>query len=162
MTYLLFPVKYALKQKDLDALEKPYFLIQWVQVTGSSWRIVGDQNGYYDKQNYIVESGEIPYIVGNYSIAIGDNTYICYGHYIGEDKIFDFSEYQFTGWDILYPVKRDAIIPFWPKSYLSKLDFYFISGSKFEEAFSVGMFMFFLLCGSIPVVFIVRIKRGNK
>jgi hypothetical protein len=166
MIYLLFPVKYALKQKDLDVLEKPYFFIKWTQVTGSSWRIVGDQDGYYDRSKYIITNGGgCPHIVGNYDIARADNTYICYGYYIGEGKDYGgpiFSEYQCTGWDILYPVKRDAIIPFWPKSYLSRLDFYFISGSRFKEAFNVGMFIVFLLGGGIPVVFIVRTKTGRR
>jgi hypothetical protein len=144
--YLLFPVKFALTQKNLDALKKPYFLVEWTQVTGSSWEIVGDQHGRYDKAIYIIEhrdipymiknstykteyivgSGETPSIVRNYNFAIGENTYICYGNYVGEIGIGNskkFSEYQFTDWDILYPVKRDGIIPFLPKSYICKLDF---------------------------------------
>jgi hypothetical protein len=80
--------------------------MEWTQVTGSEW--------------------ETPSVVQNYHFAIGKNTYVCYGNYVGEIDIGNgdmLSKYQFTGWDILYPVKRDGIIPFLPKSYICKWDF---------------------------------------
>jgi len=125
---LFYPVKYALKQENLENIETPYFLVQWTQVTGSSWVLVGDHNGYFGEPIYIVANGAMPFERRfNYAIATGHNTYICYGNYVGEREISDggdkFSEYQFTGWDILYPVKRNGLIQFLPKSYLCKLDF---------------------------------------
>lgn len=144
--YLFFPVKFTLKQKDLDALEKPYFLIEWVQITGSSWMIVGDEDGYYDQVAYIVDekdiqhikdmgdqgkyiisNGEMPSIVRTDDFTMWHNTYIVYVNYVGERDVGiskTISEYEFTGWDVLYPVKRDgSIIPFLPKSYICKWDF---------------------------------------
>ncbi|MBP3361304.1 MAG: hypothetical protein J6N52_10650 [Clostridia bacterium] len=120
------PVKYALKQEDLANIETPYFLVQWTQVTGSSWMIVGDQDGYYDNAKYVIANGETPSVVQNYDVATGHNTYVCYGSYVGETEIPGgeiLSEYQFTGWDILYPVKRNMPISLLPKSYLCKFDY---------------------------------------
>ncbi|MBO4898101.1 MAG: hypothetical protein J5590_07380 [Clostridia bacterium] len=120
------PVKYAVSQEDLLNSKEQYYLVQWVQVTGSSWMIVGDQNGYYEHGKYIVAKGEVPSVVENYSIATGHNTYICYGEYCGKTDIGggDILEtYQFSGWDILYPVKRNGLIPFLPKKFLCKMDF---------------------------------------
>ena len=119
------PVKYALKQSDLDSKEA-YFLIKWIQVTGSDWMIIGDQNGLYEHPLYIIADGKIPSVVSNYAIATGHNTYICYGSYEGEADIGGghfLSKYHFTDWDILYPVQRNGLIPFMPKGYLCKWDF---------------------------------------
>jgi hypothetical protein len=126
--YVLFaPVKYALKQSELDRKKTPYYLVQWVQITGSSWAIIGDHNGRYENVEYITINGEAPSVVKNYAVATGPNTYICYGNYLGESIISDsgdsVSVYQFTDWDILYPVKRNGLIPFLSESYLCKLDF---------------------------------------
>jgi len=156
--YLLFPVKFALKQKDLDSLKKPYFLIEFTQVTSSSWKIVGDQNGYYEHGAYIIDdyevqhiksmiddgkytaeiikqmdkdikdiigNGEMPSVVQSDVFTMWHSTYVGYVNYVGERDIgidITISEYEFTGWDILYPVKRDGIIPFLPKSYICKWD----------------------------------------
>lgn len=123
---IFIPVKQAIRQDELNHLKEPYYLIQWVQVTGSEWMIIGDQNGQYEQPKYIVAKGEIPSIVKNYDIATGHNTYICYGEYSGKTDIGGgeiLETYQFNGWDILYPVKRNTPIPFMPKGYLCTLDF---------------------------------------
>ena len=124
---LFAPVKFALKQSDLKEINEPYYLVKWVQVTGASWMIVGDQNGYYEQPIYVIAEGETPSIVKNYSIATGDNIYLCYGNYIGKETILDGEEmlekYNFTGWDILYPIRRNGLLPFMPERYLCKLDF---------------------------------------
>lgn len=120
------PVKYAVYQDDLNQLKEPYYIVKWVQVTGSSWMIIGDQNGYYERGKYIVAGGEIPSVVDNYSIATGDNTFICYGKCSGKTNIGGgetLETYQFSGWDIMYPVRRNGLIPFLPGKYLCKMDF---------------------------------------
>ncbi|MDR0517619.1 MAG: hypothetical protein LBH25_11305 [Fibromonadaceae bacterium] len=141
VAYLFFPVKFALKQKDLNALEKPYFLIEWTQVTGSSWMIVGDQNGYYEQVVYIVDdkniqainnvskyiigNGEMPSVVRSDDFTMWPSTYVGYVNYVGERDIGinkTISEYEFTGWDVLYPVKRDGFL-FFLESYICKWDF---------------------------------------
>ncbi len=124
--FCFVPVKYAVSKEDLLNSKEQYYLVQWVQVTSSSWMVVGDQNGYYEHGKYIVAKGEVPSVVENYSIATGHNTYICYGKYCGETDIGGgeiMETYQFSGWDILYPVKRNGLIPFLPKKYLCKMDF---------------------------------------
>jgi len=124
--YLFSPVKQAIKQEDLQNIETPYYLVKWVQVTGSSWKIIGDQDGLFDEPLYIEITGEWPYIVKDYAIATGQNTYICYGYYAGvsehSNSTIEISDYHFTGWDILYPIKRNGALPFEPESYLSRLD----------------------------------------
>ena len=125
------PVKYAVRLDDLAESGESYYLVQWIEVTGSYWEIVGDQDGYYSYSEieYIVTEGKMPYAVINYSVILGQNTYICYGEYVGESENTDirevFSKYRFTDWDIVYPVKRDTILPAWfyPDGYLSKADF---------------------------------------
>lgn len=123
---IFIPVKQAVRQDELNNSSKPYYLVQWIQVTGSEWMVIGDQNGQYEQPKYIVVKGELPSIVKNYDIATGHNTYICYGEYLGETDIGGgevLETYQFNGWDILYPVKRNTPIPFMPKGYLCKQDF---------------------------------------
>ncbi|MCL2529876.1 MAG: hypothetical protein FWE41_06040 [Coriobacteriia bacterium] len=126
VVYLFSPVKHAVKEEDLLNIAEPYYLVKWIQTTGSSWMIIGDQDGLYDEPILILITGEWPSIVKSYEVAIGHNTYICYGYYVGESKPYyyseHFSEYHFTGWDILYPIKREGILPFLPKSYLCRLD----------------------------------------
>ena len=123
------PIKYALFIEDLADAENPYYLVQWTQVTGSSWRIIGDQNGYFENPQYIIIEGEAPSVVKNNSVATGENIYVCYGEYMGENEIANtgmiFDTYKFTDWDILYPVRRETILPSWfyPIGYLSKADF---------------------------------------
>ncbi len=45
--FCFVPVKYAVSKEDLLNSKEQYYLVQWVQVTSSSWMVVGDQNGYY-------------------------------------------------------------------------------------------------------------------
>ena len=123
------PVKYAVKMEDLTGSGVPYYLVQWVQVTGSSWEIVGDQYGYYPESLYIIAEGETPSAAKNYSVAIGQNTYVCYGEYVGECEIPEsgmvLGKYKFTDWDILFPIKRETVLPSWfySSNYLSEADF---------------------------------------
>lgn len=122
--YLLWPIQRAVKPDELYDLDEPYFFVKWARVTGSDWMIIGDQNGEYSEAKYVVLQGKIPDIVKNYDIATGGNVYVCYGEYIGEEEFMGdrFGVYNSTGWDILYPVKRNAIFPFWPKGYLCRRD----------------------------------------
>jgi hypothetical protein len=119
-------MKFAVKLEELKKLDNPYYLVKWTQTTVSNWMIIGDETGYYREVEYVVLCGEIPDIVRNYDIAIGGNIYICYGEYVGEIETpaieETISEYQLSGWDILYPIKREAIFPFWPKAYLTHMD----------------------------------------
>jgi len=124
--YNILPEKYAVKREDLLNSNEAYYLVEWVRTTGIEWMIVGDQTGLYSEAKYAMLIGEVPDIVSNYSIATARNTYVCYGEYIGEKENTilgeTLSEYIMIGWDILYPIKRNTVLPFWPSSYLSRMD----------------------------------------
>lgn len=130
LVYLIFPVKYAIKQENLNNSDEQYYLVKYTFTTASNWMILGDNTGYYQTPEYVVLEGDVPDIVKNYDIATGDNVYVCYGEYIGEKETAaqeTLSAYKLTGWDILYPVKRNSVFQFWPKSYISRMD---INGMK--------------------------------
>lgn len=123
--YWISPVKHAIKEESLKNTGEHYYLIKYTQTTVSMWKIIGDNTGYYQTPKYVILEGDVPDIVKNYDIAIGDNVYVCYGEYIGEKETPAqeiLSAYNLTGWDILYPVKRDSVFQFWPKSYISRMD----------------------------------------
>lgn len=124
--YQIWPVKFAIKADDLKNSDRSYYLVKWTRATASTWMIIGDQTGEYSEAQYVVLQGNVPDIVSNYDIAIGQNIYVCYGEYLGERENLDtgetIGEYQITDWDILYPVRRNSVFPFWPKSYLSQMD----------------------------------------
>ena len=124
LVYLFWPIKFAVKLDDLQNQDKAFYFVKWTQVTGSSGRIIGDQSGEYTEAKYVVLQGEIPDIVKNYEIASAGNVYVCYGEYVGEVEFMGdrLSVYNSTGWDVLYPVKRNAVFPFWPKGYLCRRD----------------------------------------
>ena len=113
--FIFTPVKYAITNESLNKSSRPYFLLQWIQITGSEWAVIGDQNGLYQNPRYIVAKGNVPSAIENYNIATGNNTYICYGNFIGYTDIHEnikLETYQFTDWDILYPIKRNLQIEF--------------------------------------------------
>lgn len=124
--YQITPVKAAIRPDELEKLNTPYYLVKWTRTTQSTWMIIADENGAYAQAEYVSLQGEIPDIVQNYDIATGDNVYLCYGEYRGEIETAareePMREYYLSGWDILYPVKRNAIFSFWPKSYLCQMD----------------------------------------
>lgn len=125
--YEFAPVKYALKQSDIEEIQISYYYVKWTQVTGASWKIIGDDNGFYDEEIYIIAEGEVPSVIENYDIASGDNTYICYGNLIGMGRIGDSEEplpkYQFIGWDIVYPINRGSLNLLMPQGWLCRADF---------------------------------------
>jgi len=60
VVYLFSPVKHAVKEEDLLNIAEPYYLVKWIQTTGSSWMIIGDQDGLYDEPILILITGEWP------------------------------------------------------------------------------------------------------
>lgn len=123
--YQISPVKYAIQEKSLENLDEQYYLVKYTLTTSSTWMIIGDNTGYYSTPKYVILEGDVPDIVKNYDIATGDNVYVCYGEYIGEKETAaqeTLSAYNLTGWDIVYPVKRNSVFQFWPKSYISRMD----------------------------------------
>ena len=120
-----YPVKYAIKPKDLAYRKDPFFLAKH---TYEGWRVIGNQTDLYIVPLRAVFCGEIPDIISNSEFAFADNVYICYGEYIGEVEFMNGSErkYLLTGWDIQFPIKRN--IYFWlPNSYICRFD---INGQK--------------------------------
>ena len=124
--YQIWPIKIAIKSAELKNLDEPYYLVKWTRTTATTWMLIGDHTGEYAEARYVALQGATPDIVENYDIATGDNVYICYGEYTGEKQTPAMEEtlhtYNLTGWDILYPVNRNSVFSFWPKSYLSRMD----------------------------------------
>ena len=110
------PRKFAIDQ-PYDA---NYILIKDQTATISTWRVLDDTID----NNDVWLTGNYPKF-GAYEILTGDNTYVCYGHYI-ENYNSDAGtcpQFKSNGWDILYPVKRNSIFPY-PKSYLCNFDYF--------------------------------------
>lgn len=125
--YIYAPVKQAVKIEVLQETERPYYLLRWVQTTGAEWEMIGDQNGYYEKPILIaVKSGAPPMISAyNYDVATGGNIYVVYGTTLGveDNDGVVLPTYEFTDWDILAPITREAPWDFLlPSGYLCKFD----------------------------------------
>lgn len=119
-----FPVKYAVKREKLD-IKRSFIFIQEQKTTVSPWKAIGDQATSYFTPLNVRINGEEPSNY-NYGVEIGHNTFVCYGYYSrtgdlgGSDK---YSIYEATGWNIVYPIKRDSIFgSILPKSYLCVFD----------------------------------------
>ena len=70
------PVKYAVKEDSFDEY-KDYILVKENIYTGAPWVKVGDDNGFYDKNNISevwLENADIPIIT---SPTESDNIYLC-------------------------------------------------------------------------------------
>lgn len=118
------PVKFAVDDADLQSIEK-YHIVKWTQVTGASFIIIGDENGYYEQGIYIEVEEDTPFIADDYELLSGDNCYIVKGEIIGDANNDDTYIYEAAEWNIKYPVKRNSIIPLLPKSYVCLFDLVF-------------------------------------
>ena len=122
------PVKYAVKEDSFDEY-KDYILVKENIYTGAPWVKVGDDNGFYDKNNISevwLENADIPIIT---SPTESNNIYLCeVEKKVGEVVIYDthYEEFKVIDWYPIYPIKRETVLlPEWlyPKGFLSKYDF---------------------------------------
>ena len=122
------PVKYAVKEDSFDEY-KDYILVKENVYTGAPWVKVGDDNGFYDKNNISevwLENADIPIIT---SPTESDNIYLCkVEKKVGEVVIYDthYEKFKVIDWYPIYPIKRETVLlPEWlyPQGFLSKYDF---------------------------------------
>ena len=126
------PVKYAKTEKDFYKYENAILIKRTFYATGASWKIVGDSNGFYDKEHIHdiwLEIDDNP--IREMPLSEYGNTYLCIVEKIEEGKYWEvggeyFEAYKLVDWYPIYPIKRETILlPEWlyPKGFLSKYDF---------------------------------------
>ena len=122
--YEIWPVKTAITQDEIKELNAPYYLVKKEFSSAAQWIVIGDQNGEYPEPRYADLRGKFPSV--DYVLQIMDNVYVCYGEYVGQRDnpavTEPFYVFDVSGWDILYPVKRDSVFQLWPKGYLCRID----------------------------------------
>ena len=72
------PVKYAKMEADFYKYENAILIKRTFYATGASWKIVGDSNSFYDKENICdiwLEKDDNPII--EMPLSEYDNTYLC-------------------------------------------------------------------------------------
>ena len=116
------PKKYAIAA--LPDAGETYIVVMFSGATDSYWKVVGDEQGMFERSMGIrFTDEELP--IFSYGIETGKNTFICYGSFLKiEEDIYFF---EMNSWDILYPVSRnewDYLIPIWgAEKYLMSSEF---------------------------------------
>ena len=126
------PVKYAKMEEDFYEYENAILIKRTFYATGASWKIVGDSNSFYDKENIHdiwLEKDDNP--MREMPLSEYDNTYLCIVKKIEGGKYWEeggeyFEAYKLIDWYPIYPIKRETVIlPGWlyPAGFLNKYDF---------------------------------------
>lgn len=126
------PVKYAEMEADFYKYENAILIKRTFYATGASWKIVGDSNSFYDKENICdiwLEKDDKPII--EMPLSEYDNTYLCIVKKIEGGKYWEegceyFEAYKLIDWYPIYPIKRETIILpecMYPSGFLNKYDF---------------------------------------
>ena len=114
-----FPVKFAITNEKIPA-DSYYILVKSQRVTGFDWMIIGDQTGQFATPRDIMLQGEKPerYFFDSTGNT-AENTFLCYGEHLSENV------FLVKQWEVLYPIKRNCIRPFFLQSpwYFSIMDF---------------------------------------
>ncbi len=117
------PIKFAVKQEDLDRSEN-YIIVKVQTATVAPWIAIGDNKGNYDMPKDVRLSGNVPSGF-NYDVAVGQNAFVCYGKSGGTKDLYgeEYEDFNVERWEILYPVKRNSNLDWiWPDSYLCIFD----------------------------------------
>lgn len=125
-------VKEAVGRGSLNG--KQYILCEREKVTGYDWHILFDSEGV-DSGKYCNIKNCDPFSELNltYEFETGHNTFVFYieerRKYYSEELREDTLDFEASGWDILYPVKREPIFG-WFKSrkYILESDTYLSQG----------------------------------
>ena len=126
------PVKYAKMEADFYKYENAILIKRTFYATGASWKIVGDSNSFYDKENIHdiwLEKDDNP--IREMPLSEYDNTYLCI---VKKQKEVNtggeggeyFEAYKLIDWYPIYPIKRETIILpecMYPSGFLNKYDF---------------------------------------
>ncbi len=122
------PIKMAVHNDQLQNA-KNYIIIRLQKSTAFDWLALADENGEFDEYFGVILKGQgLPGFSEAIELA-GDNKFVCYGKFGGYEIPEDLDEevrvFYVESWDILYPIQREAIVPFLlPKSYMCRCDFY--------------------------------------
>ena len=120
-------IKTAIKKSELNDLSvKKYILCKRAVTTGFDWLMIKDEDSK-KTSTFCNIIGVNPFTDLNLNLGWVDNTFI---FYIEKKKMIyseatkkDELEYVVTGWDILYPVKRDELFDlFNSKKYITSRD----------------------------------------
>jgi hypothetical protein len=122
---LYYPVKIA-KNKDILTNNDNYIICEIVMTTGFDWRIEKSSIG---KVGLVFIEGISTNLIKelSYSIIWGNNEFIMWGNFLS-NKNYDGGSYpvfEVTKWEILFPVKRETIVPSFltPKYGLTFFDY---------------------------------------
>ena len=117
------PIKISVRDSELEKYDT-FHIIKATQVTGASWKIIGDEKGYYDEPVYI-DVKNLPFIAYDYELFFGDNIYVFCGNITNETEIDDVYQYEVNSWDIKYPIKRNSLLDILPEKYICIYDLIF-------------------------------------
>ena len=108
-------VKTAIRKNRLPENEE-YVICRWTQTTGYNW-IISSSKGLGEKHTFCRINGPTPLDLDlKYDFLISSNKYVFYvtdvREYYSDELHEDVIEYTVSGWDILYPVRRESMITF--------------------------------------------------
>lgn len=125
------PVKYAVKEEDFSKYGD-YILIKEVHYTGTGWSIIGDENGYFPKDEIqdVILMGEEQ--LPGARMPENYNVFLCTAEYKGMVEHVAFEDeipcYEITEWDQWHPVypivRTDRLLPqdWYPRDYMTEND----------------------------------------
>jgi hypothetical protein len=122
---IFIPTKLAVGYDKLNTKDN-YIICKRVRTTGFDWEIIGGSRNYYSKNEYVEIINDLPAKEYSYSILHGQNEYLFYGEFIGQDSFYGekYRKFKVIKWNIIVPVRRYSIRKFFaPKTYLTILDF---------------------------------------
>ncbi len=119
------PVKKAVNKEAIN-YNKTFIIVKAQRSTISEWTVLEDNEGIIANEADVKLTGNIPSGY-NYEFEIGQNQFLCYGRYMGMESQYPVSLeeimiFEVDSWEILFPIKRESLIPFLPKNYLCKFD----------------------------------------
>lgn len=114
-------IKQAITKNELKDLGKDYIICERIRTTGYDWCVVGSNN--IDNINEYCNIKDVdPFseLDLEYEFVISNNKYVFYVDekttYYSEEMHQQCVEYAVSGWDILYPIKREEIFDFFKTS----------------------------------------------
>ena len=106
-------IKTAVKEQDLPE-DGNYIICDWTEVTGFNW-YVSSSAGMGKRGTWCNIIGPSPYDLHlDYEFTVARNQYVFYvesvREYYSKEIQEHVTEYTVTGWDILYPVRRESML----------------------------------------------------
>lgn len=106
-------VRHAVKMSSLPE-NGDYIICTWTQTTGYNW-VISSSKGLGEEHAFCLISGPTPLDLNlKYDFLISNNKYVFYvsntREYYSSERQEDVIEYTVSGWDVLYPVRRESMI----------------------------------------------------